>query len=311
MEMILLALGVVVPLFIIMAVGYTARRVGIISDSGVGTVNKLLFWVFLPCIMFSSIYTTDISDIDVRVVLFAVVGTVAVSVASFVFVPFFEKKRERRGVLIQGIIRGNEVYFGFPVISALIGDKYLGIAAIIVAATSIMYNIFSVIALEYYKGKVTSKGRIALNVIKNPLLVSTLIAIAFLFLHVPVPDMIFSAISSMSKVATPLALFLLGASFSFKASRDCIGEVSALVVIKLAVLPAIAIGVSTLLGFRNFEIVLLFVTFGVPTAVASYSLARELESDYVLAGQIVVFTSVFAILSTFLWTLAIQMMGLI
>lgn len=311
MEMILLALDVVIPLFIIMAAGYVARRVGIIADSGVGTVNKLLFWIFLPCIMFSSIYTTDISDIDVRVVLFAVAGTLVVSAVSFALVPVFEKKRERRGVLIQGIIRGNEVYFGFPVIAALIGDKYLGIAAIIVAATSILYNIFSVIALEYYKGKVQSKRHIALNVVKNPLLVSTLVALAFLFLRIPLPGMIFSAITSMSKVATPLALFLLGASFSFKASRDCIREVTALVIIKLAIMPAIAIGVSMFLGFRNFEVILLFVTFGVPTAVASYSMARELDADYVLAGQIVVFTSVFAILSTFLWTLAIQMIGLI
>ena len=60
MEMILLALNVVFPLFFIMAVGYLTRRTGIVDNQGVGVVNRLLYWVFLPVLLFMSVYTTDL-----------------------------------------------------------------------------------------------------------------------------------------------------------------------------------------------------------------------------------------------------------
>jgi predicted permease len=79
----------------------------------------------------------------------------------------------------------------------------------------------------------------------------------------------------------------------------------------LIIIPGIVVVLSILLGFSSTETVILFVTFGVPTAVASYSMARQLDADYELASQIVVYTSSFAILTVFLWTIVLQLLQVI
>jgi len=312
LEMILLGLKVVVPLFIAMAVGYLARRVNLIDEAGVSAVNRLVYWVFLPAILFVSIYETDLTEVfNFRLVLYSVIGTTLLFVVSFLMVPLFEKKRERCGVIIQGLIRGNEVYFGFPVVISLIGERYLGLMAIIVAFAVPMYNAFSIIALESFKRAAAEKNGLLKSIITNPLIIVTAIGVTLVLAELEIPVVIMDGIVSLSKVATPLALFLLGASFSFTKTKGYLKEVVWVTFIRLIVLPAIVIGTTMLLGFEWYETVILYVTFGVPTAVASFSLARQLGADSVLASQIVVYTSSFAILSVFLWTLVMQLLEIL
>lgn len=312
MEMIVLGLNVVVPLFIIMAAGYITRRIGIINDMGVGAVNRLLFWVFLPAILLVSIYETDLREVfNVGVVVFSVVGTFLVFLISFLIVPRLEKKRERCGVIIQGLIRGNEVYFGFPVVVSLIGTSYLGLMSIVVAFAVLMYNGFSIFALEYFRGESVNKKQLMKNIVTNPLILATLLAVVLVLTNITIPSMVLKGLESIAQVASPFALFVLGASFTFASTKKYLKNVAWVTLVRLFFIPGLVIGMALWMGFSSPEIVILFVTFGVPTAVASYSMARELKADYELASQIVVFTSLFSIISIFIWTIIMQLVGIL
>jgi predicted permease len=310
--MIILGLGVVLPLFVVMAIGYLARMVKLIDDSGVGVVNRLVFWVFLPAILFVSVYETNLQEaFNFPLVLFSTLGTTLVFLVSFFLVPKLEKKRDRCGVIIQGLIRGNEVYFGFPIVVSLIGAQYLGLMSIVVAFAVLFYNGYSIFALEYFKGDTVDKREISKNLITNPFILATIAAVIMNLVGLVIPDVLMTGIRSLAGVATPLALFLLGASFNFTSTKGYLKEVIWTTIFRLIIIPGIVVVLSILLGFSSTETVILFVTFGVPTAVASYSMARQLDADYELASQIVVYTSSFAILTVFLWTIVLQLLQVI
>jgi predicted permease len=310
--MILLGLGVVLPLFVVMSIGYLSRKVGLIDDSGVGVVNRLVFWVFLPAILFVSVYETNLKEVfNIPLILFSVIGTTVVFIVSLSIVPRLEKRRDRCGVIIQGLIRGNEVYFGFPIVVSLIGSQHLGLMSIVVAFAVIFYNGYSIFALEYFKGDTVDKKQIFKNLITNPFILATFVAVIMSLVGVVIPDILMTGIRSLASVATPLALFLLGASFNFTSTKGYLKEVVWTTLFRLVLIPGIVIAVSILMGFSSTEIVILFVTFGVPTAVASYSMARQLNADYELASQIVVYTSSFAIITVFLWTIVLQLLEVI
>lgn len=312
MEMIVLGLGVVLPLFVVMAIGYLSRMVKLIDDSGVGVVNRLVFWVFLPAILFVSVYETNLQEaFNFPLVLFSTLGTTVVFLVSFFLIPKLEKKRDRCGVIIQGLIRGNEVYFGFPIVVSLIGAQYLGLMSIVVAFAVLFYNGYSIFALEYFKGDTVDKKEISKNLITNPFILATIAAVIMNLVGLVIPDVLMIGIRSLAGVATPLALFLLGASFNFTSTRGYLKEVIWTTIFRLIIIPGIVVALSMLLGFSSNETVILFVTFGVPTAVASYSMARQLDADYELASQIVVYTSSFAILTVFLWTIVLQLLQVI
>jgi len=310
--MIVLGVSVVLPLFVVMSIGYLSRKIKLIDDSGVGVVNRLVFWVFLPAILFVSVYETDLKEVfNIPLILFSVLGTTVVFVVSFLIVPKLEKKRDRCGVVIQGLIRGNEVYFGFPIVVSLIGAQHLGLMSIVVAFAVIFYNGYSIFALEYFKGDRVDKKEIFKNLITNPFILATFLAVAMNLVGIGIPEVLMTGIRSLAAVATPLALFLLGASFNFTSTKGYLKEVIWTTLFRLIIIPGIVIALSILMGFSSTETVILFVTFGVPTAVASYSMARQLNADYELASQIVVYTSSFAILTVFIWTIVLQMLEVI
>lgn len=312
MEILILGINVVFPLLFIMSAGYLSKLLGLINDNGVGAVNRLLFWVFLPVLLFVSIYNTNIKEaFSFRLVVFTLIGIGIVFLLSLLFVPKLERDILRRGVIIQALVRGNEVYFGFPILAALIGEEYLGIMAIVVAASVPVHNAFSVMALELHKPTSTSKMKIFVTVLQNPLIIATIIASFTVLLEIQVPTVIMTGVTSLSKVATPLALFLLGASFSFRSTRGYFKEVVAVTFIRLIFIPGIVLLLSYYLGFESYEIVILFVTFAVPTAVSSYSMARELGGDYELASQIVVYTSTVDIVTIFLWTIVLSLLHIV
>lgn len=312
MEMIILGLGVVLPLFVVMSVGYLARIIRLIDDSGVGVVNRLVFWIFLPAILFVSVYETNLQEVfNLPLIVFSTLGTTVVFIVSFIVVPKLVKKRDRCGVIIQGLIRGNEVYFGFPIVASLIGTQYLGLMSIVVAFAVLFYNGYSIFALEYFKGDTVDKKEIFKNLITNPFILATLAAVLMNLVGIGIPEVLMTGVRSLAAVATPLALFLLGASFNFTSTKGYLKEVIWTTLFRLIIIPGIVIAVSLLLGFSSAETVILFVTFGVPTAVASYSMARQLNADYELASQIVVYTSTFAIITVFLWTIVLQLLEVI
>ena len=312
MEMILLALNVVFPLFFIMAVGYLTRRTGIVDNQGVGVVNRLLYWVFLPVLLFMSVYTTDLGEVfNVPVIVYSVVGTFVVFVISFFLLPKIGTKRDQCGVIVQALVRGNEVYYGFPVVIALIGQDYLGVMSVVVAFAAIEYNILSIIALEYFKGEKVNVGALVRNVVTNPMILATVLGVFMVTISLPLPAVVLKGMDSLSQVATPFALFLLGASFTFASSKGYMKQVMWVTLFRLIFIPAVVVATTLWMGFDSYEIVILFVTFGVPTAVASYSMARELKADYELASQIVFYTSIVSILTMFIWTIVLQILGIV
>jgi predicted permease len=310
--MILLALNVVFPLFFIMAVGYLTRRTGIVDNQGVGVVNRLLYWVFLPVLLFMSVYTTDLGEVfNVPVIVYSVVGTFIIFIISFFLLPKIGTKRDQCGVIVQALVRGNEVYYGFPVVIALIGADYLGVMSVVVAFAAIEYNILSIIALEYFKGEKVNVGALVRNVVTNPMILATLLGVFMVTISLPLPAVVLKGMDSLSQVATPFALFLLGASFTFASSKGYMKQVIWVTLFRLIFIPAVVVATTLWMGFDSYEIVILFVTFGVPTAVASYSMARELKADYELASQIVFYTSIVSILTMFIWTIVLQILGIV
>lgn len=312
LEMVLLGLNVVVPLFIVMLVGYTAKLAGLINDSGVGATNRILFWIFLPSILFVSVYETDLAEaFDPGLILYSVIGTTLIFFISMVLVPRFEKVRNRCGVIIQALIRGNEVYFGFPVLISLIGAEYLGAMSIVIVFVVICFNAYSIIALEYFLDEKVDTRKLIRRVVTNPMILSTLAAVLLSLAEIQIPSMIMSGISSLSQVASPFALFLLGASFNLVSIEKYFKEVMWVSLLRLIVIPGIVVVTTIWMGFSSTDTVILFVTFGVPTAVAGYSMAREMKADYELASQFVVFTSLFSLISIFLWTIVLQYIGIV
>lgn len=118
---------------------------------------------------------------------------------------------------------------------------------------------------------------------------------------------IYTVIKWLGQTASPLALIVLGGTFEFFAVREMkkqviVGTISRVIVSPLMTLP-LAVFLSNATNFFNFTMTdypALIALFASPVAVSSAIMAREMHNDEKLAVQLVVWTTMLSILSTFI-----------
>ena len=153
-------------------------------------------------------------------------------------------------------------------------------------------------------------GEILLEVVKNPLIISSLFGILLQLLQIRLPALLEGMISGLAGIASPLQLFLLGAFFRFNGLRRYVKALSAVTGIKLFLTPAVVLSTAALLGIRGADFVGLIGIFASPTAVNSFTMVQQMNcGDAELAGDIVVLTSAVSIVSFFLWILVFKNLG--
>ena len=301
MDSLILSLEIVLPLFLLMALGYVIKLTGMMNETSVKQVNKVIFKIFLPLLVFCNIYNTEITEsFNSQLLLYAVSGVLIQFVLSLCLAVLLEKDNSRRGVMLQGMFRSNFVLFGIPISTALFGDTAAGLASILIAVIIPLYNVLAVISLELFNGKRPNIGKILFGIVTNPLIIGSVLGILFVVFQIPIPTPIYDTMEDLSSISTPLAFVILGASFSFGDVGRYVKELVITLSAKLVVFPARFLGIALLLGFRDAPLAVLLTVFGAPIAVSSFTMAQQMGGDDKLAGQLVVFGSILSIGTMFL-----------
>lgn len=311
MENFRVCLNAVLPMFLIMALGYGARCAGALKSEDVPRFNKVTFRIFLPFLVFYNLYSSDLSGaVRPRLLLFAVCAVLGVYAVTVVCVLLTVKDPEKRGVVIQGIYRSNYVVIGLPIASALVPASELGVVSVLIAVVVPVYNVLAVITLEVFRGNRVPVGKTLLSILTNPLIVGAAAGLLALLVKLRLPDALESTVRQLAAVATPLQLFLLGGFFRFSGLAKYRRELFWVTLGRLVLVPAAVLPLGALLGFRNAEFVALLGCFASSNAISSFTMTQEMGGDDALAGAIVVVTSVLCAVTVFGWALLYKTLGL-
>ncbi|MEG1826099.1 MAG: AEC family transporter [Gordonibacter sp.] len=295
-----LAFSTVCPLLLLMSLGAVLRRVGLFTNDFLARLNALCFRVFLPAVLFQNVYGNPFDfAADAGLLAYAAGAILVAFVVLYLVVPRLEKRRDRRGVIIQGGFRSNIVLFGLPISNTLFGADHAGTVAVLIAFVVPLFNVLSVIALERHRGERVKWSKMVGGIAKNPLVIAGVAGIIFAATGVRFPSVVDAAVLQVAQVATPLALIALGGSFSFSQIKANGRPLFWTVACKLVVLPAVFLGLAVALGYRGVELGALLALFASPAAVSSFPMAEELGGDGELAGQIVAVGSAVSIVTLF------------
>jgi len=312
MENFLICLNAVLPIFLLIMLGYLASRLGFLNRDDVKKMNRLMFRLFMPVLLYYNIYQSDLhSAIRPRLIAYAVFGVFAAFFLAVLFVRRTFRERAQRGVAIQALYRSNFVIIGLPIARSLMGDADMGPVAVLMAIVIPLYNVLAVIVLEYYSGERTKPGRMLLDVLKNPLILGSAAAVLTLLLKLRLPGSVVSTLGQVAQTASCFMLVLLGAFFRFDGLRRHVRQLWIICTGRLVVVPGIFLSLAALLGFRGVELASLIGVFASSTAASSFPMAQQMGGDAELAGDAVVATSALCSFTMFLWSLLFKNLGLL
>ena len=316
MENIIVSFNVIAPVFFLMVLGYLMVNYTSLADRKLTKqANAIVFKIFLPCMLFYNVYQSDIgAEIHSRIKLciWAAGGLLILFVLLCLIVPKVVKQENQQGVVIQGIFRSNYVIFGVAVVQNMYGVKSTTTAAILSAILVPMYNFLAVVALSIFGEKrETDWKKIILDIVKNPLIISSVLGIIFSLLGIRLPTAVDTTVQDLAKLSTPIAFMILGGDLDFSKVKGNLKVASVVLTIKLVILPLIMIPMIVMMGYRDADLLSSLLAYQTPVAVSSYIMAQQAGADGQLAGQLVVFSSVLSIFTLFVTILILRTIGLL
>ena len=302
----LFSANVVVPIFLLIMIGYGLTRIKLWDAHFLKIANELCFKCLLPVLLFSNVASANIFEVfNGKLIIYACLCAIAICGFLFLIVPLFVKDPKRRGVMIQGTFRSNFLLFGVPLSMSIGGAPGAVLAAVVASFYVPVINMLSVIALYAFSdAKDKSLKSAFLGILKNPLVIGGVSGLIFSLVRnwigFEIPVMIGDTLSKMTAAATPLAFLILGGDLKFGSMLKNVKFSIFSVLGKILIIPAIMLPVSALLGFDKLEMAILMAVFATPNAVSSYAMARNYEADYDLAGEIITLGTLLSILSMFM-----------
>ena len=312
-ESFMVALNAVAPFLILLSVGFLAVRTGLTDRAFMARLNALNFRLFFPFLMFSNVYSARPEDLpSVTLMIFGPVSVLLLIAVLLVVVPRIVKENPRRGTIIQAVFRSNFIIYGIPLTASVFGTARSSVCGLMVMIMVTLFNTAAVIVLEIFRdgGRIRLKP-LLLGLVRNPLLQGCAAGLLCYLLQIRLPDFIASPVSSLSSLATTLAMIALGASLVFDELKKNRRTVTAVLLVRLVLLPLIALPAAWVLGLRGVELFLVLMIFGTPVATASYPMAQNMGGDGQLAGQLVFVSTVASLGTVFLFIYAMSRLGLL
>lgn len=317
------ALGAVLPIILLILLGYVLRCAGFFSEAFLAVGSRLVFRVCLPVMLFLSVYGIEsLAAMPWDTVLYTVAAVLVIFGLGLATALAVTKVPQRRGVLLQCTFRSNFAIIGLPLATTLGGAEGAAVAAVLSAVTVPLFNVLAVVSLSVFgteAGQGVSAKKIIGDIAKNPLILGVAAGLASLLVRrwqvncfgavvfsfkrdVPV---LFRTLGDLSSVTSPFALLVLGGQFRFSAVGGLWKEIAAGTLWRTVLAPVIGLGGAVVLSRWGLlacgagEYPALIALFGSPVAVSSAVMAREMHGDEQLATQLLVWTSLASALTVF------------
>jgi malonate transporter and related proteins len=276
----------ILPNFVLILVGFTLARGFDYGRDFWGGLEKLVYYVLFPALLFRSLATAKIDFAQAGWLIAAAWAfTAAGFVLSLAAKPIFRLDEKLHATGSQCGYRFN-TYVGLAIAGSLFGSPGVALAALLLGVMIPLANLGAVAVLAAHG----ERGFLP-ELARHPLVVSSLAGFAWNALGLPLPGFTDQTLALLGQTALPAGLLSVGAAMRIERGQGPVGAHIWWLAVKLVAVPGIAFGLVRLLGFRGIEAQVLVLCAALPTATNAYILAVRMTGDgRAVATQITVGT---------------------
>lgn len=294
----------IVPIFLIIVLGFVLRRNGIPNVEFWNQNDRLVYWVLMPALLFYNTATIEISfDLLGRYAAVILGGFFAALIFGVVAARLAGMAAPVASSVMQGASRHN-TFISLSVAASLFGEEGLALAAlgtaILIPVTNICVVTLMVVMIRP-KGQPGVLAAVLRDVARNPLLLAVVLGLVMNLAGLGKLPVVIDIAEILGGAALPIVLMCVGANLRPSAMRAAWGPLGLSMVGKFAVFPVVLLAIAAAIGLSETETMVALLYGAAPTASASYTLARQMGGDAPLMAAIVTIQTAVAFLMLPLW----------
>ena len=282
----------ILSIIIMIALGYILKRIDFLSVDNVDTLNNIVIYIMLPSMIFSALYTADLSMISSLGILpFVILASSFVTgIISYFILKRFNLSDKMLWSVLVTIMIANTGFMGYPISIGVYGSEGFLRAIFCDMATSVIFLILSfALVLKFGGSPKTAVKKIAFF----PPLWAIILGILLNITHISIGPVLENTVNYLGNGTIPLIMLSLGISIDFggiKRSKNMIIFTS---IMKLLIFPLIAFFIVSHLGLLDLQFKIPIIEAAMPSGMLSlvlvitYKLDYELTSDCILINTVI------------------------
>jgi predicted permease len=296
-------LEVMVMLFTMVILGYTACKLGYMGDKFDKKLSSIVVDITCPLLVLSSVMGDEMPD---RSLILPLVGVgfltyIILLVFGFWVPRFISKNHDDQGMIGFSLMFANVGFIGYPIVASIFGPK-----AVFYAALLNVPNTFFI----FTAGVMLVKGEYGIRqfnpkVLLSPALIGAFIAALLVAFGVHTPEMIARPITMVGNITVPAALMIIGSSMARLPLREIIGsgKVYATSFLRLVIVPLSVYFLFRLCGVNTLINNINTVVIAMPVASFGTMFCMKYGRNPSLMTEATFITTLFSIITIPLITL--------
>jgi malonate transporter len=296
--------NVALPVFALILAGYVAGRMGWLGSASSEALNRFVFWMALPALLFVAMAQVPLRDVMNLPFILAFGGGMTLSFAlSFAInLAAFPSRLAEQTLRSMSGAFANVGYMGVPLYLAAFGPERTLPALIATVLVSVIAMAVTVALIEIDMSRRGAKPHIVRDVVlavaRNPLVVAPCAGLLLSAVGVRLPAPIATFCNLLGAAAGPCALFAVGLFIVGKRLRGNIAELGWLGVLKLVIQPAVTwVLAFPVLGLDPFWGGSAVLLAGLPTGALMFTLAQNYGLWPEGASAVTIATTVLSVVS--------------
>jgi len=289
-----------------LALGMVFARLAFLPANSAEVLNAVVLYVCLPAAVLLYVprlqFDPSVLGIVVTPWLLGVATVLLVTLAA----RLFDFRRDQYAVLLLCVALGNTSFIGYPMVRALLGEEALPFAVVYDQfGTFVLLSTFGLYVLARFSGDTPPTLRqIVVRMLKFPPLWALLFGLT-LMPEQP-PQWIGGGLQRLADALLPLVMLAVGLSIQLKLPRDEIKPLATGLVLKLLVMPAIAIPLSLLFGMQGLMLQANVLESAMPSMITAAALAIAHQLAPRLAAALVGYGIVLSLATLPAWAWVLQ-----
>ena len=292
-----------------LALGMAFARLRVLPGNAAETLNRVVLYVCLPAAILIHVprLRFDLSLLGLVLVPWALAA--ATWLALRLLAPRLQLRRDEHAVLLLCTMLGNTSFIGYPMVQALLGAQALPYAVVYDQfGTFVMLSTLGLVVLARYGGEhPPTRREIALRIARFP----PMWALAFGLTLMPEqpPAWIASALERLAGVLLLLVMLAVGLTIQLRLPRDEVAPLATGLLLKLALLPALSLGLALGVGLRGDVLQVAVLESAMPPMITAAALAISHGLAPRLAAALVGYGIVLSLATLPAWTFLLQRLG--
>lgn len=281
----------IVPIFLTIVLGWSVRKLNVISPESWTGINRLTFYILAPLFLLHLITHADVSGAGVGHFILVLVTGVAISAGAVLCCKPFLRDEPSFASVFQASVRWNAVVM-LAIAPSLFGTEGAALLAVALAPMNVACNVAAVTAFTLWgsKSTISAKGLLQ-GLILNPILIGSLGGVALLLINFRFPEPLATVVKSCGEASIPLILLCVGAGLNFGAVLKARRYLMTGLVLRLAGAPVAMFLAAELWDLSGVARAVAIAAGATPTAAAGYVLAREMGGNAELTAGLITATT--------------------